>query len=164
MNPEEENTTQQEEGTEEEEQEQTVLSEEEEVPTEAAGPSLADRAAARAAILGAKTGQAAGGLLRGVGSQLGEPAPPEDDLSDLFEGPDMERDNDVYTKDLTTVTDEDVLGEGGEEGLDDVLEVSEEDVMGDEDYTGYGAGRSTPRQPTRRISRAIPQGGLAGLQ
>ena len=163
MDPEEENTAQQEEGTEEEqEQEQEALSEEE-VP-EMGRPSLADRAAAQAAILGSKTGQAARGLLSGVGSRLTEPAPPEDDLSDLFEGPDMERDNDVYIKDVVSVSEEDVFGEGGEEGLDEVLEVSEEDVMGDEDYTGYGAGHSTSKQSTRRTSRPIPQGGLSGLQ
>ena len=35
------------------------------------------------------------------------------------------------TSDLFRVTDEDVLGEGGEEGLADAVEVSEEDVMGE---------------------------------
>ena len=126
-------------------------------------PSVADAIARRAQAAGSKAGSAARGLLSGVGSQLGEPTPPEDDISDLFEGPDMERDNDVYIKDVVSVSEEDVFGEGGEEGLEEVLEVSEEDVMGDEDYTGYG-GRSTPKQPTRRTIRPTPQGGLAGLQ
>jgi len=127
-------------------------------------PSLAERAAIKAAALGERAGGAARGLLAGLGSKIESPAPPTDDLSDLFEGPDMDRDNDVYIKDLVTVDEEDVFGEGGED-MSDILEVTDEDVMGTEDWLGYGEGKpSTP--PTRRpfLRVVSPPTGLAGVR
>jgi len=127
-------------------------------------PSVPDVIAARAAAAGQKAGTAARGLLGGIGERIEAPAPPGDDLSDLFEGPDMERDNDVYIKDLVTVEEEDVFGEGGED-MSDILEVTEEDVMGDEDVEGYEPKSSVPSRTTRRSSRpAPPPSGIAGVQ
>ena len=126
---------------------------------------ISDAIAAKAIAVGERTGGAARKLLGGIGERITEPAPPDDDLSDLFEGPNMETDNDVYIKDVVSVSEEDVFGEGGEEGLDEVLEVSEEDVMGDEDVEGYEPeppkARSAMRRPTRP---ATPPSGIAGIQ
>ena len=135
-----------------------------EVP-EMGRPSIADVAAVRAAAIGEKVGGAARGLLAGVGARIESPSPPTDDLSDLFEGPDMERDNDVYIKDLVSVEEEDVFGDGGAD-MSDILEVTDEDVMGDEDiYGDDGRSARQPAQTTRRFSqRAIPPTGISGLQ
>jgi len=127
-------------------------------------PSVSDVIAARATAAGQKVGTAARGLFGGIGSKLEEPAPPGDDLSDLFEGPDMERDNDVYVKDLVTVEEEDVFGDGGED-MSDLLEVDEEDVMGEEDVEGYEPRASAPSRTVRRSSRPTPPpSGIAGVQ
>jgi len=159
MDPEEE-TVQEEAST--EEQEQGGL---ENVETPEMGkPSFADIAAMKAAAAGERIGGAARGLFGGIGSKLEEPAPPGDDLSDLFEGPDMERDNDVYVKDLVTVEEEDVFGEGGED-MSDILEVTDEDVMGEEDVEGYEPRASVPSRTIRRSSRpTLPPSGIAGVQ
>ena len=159
MDPEEE-TVQEEAST--EEQEQGGL---ENVETPEMGkPSFADIATMKAAAAGERIGGAARGLFGGIGSKLEEPAPPGDDLSDLFEGPDMERDNDVYIKDLVTVEEEDVFGEGGED-MSDILEVTDEDVMGDEDVEGYEPKASVPSRTVRRSSRPTPPpSGIAGVQ
>ena len=160
MDQEEEATR--EEPNEVEEQEQGDL-ENAETP-EMGRPSFADVAAMKAAAAGERIGGAARGLFGGIGSKLEEPAPPSDDLSDLFEGPDMERDNDVYVKDLVTVEEEDVFGEGGED-MSDILEVTEEDVMGEEDVEGYEPRASVPSRTVRRSSRpAPPPSGIAGVQ
>lgn len=161
MNPEEE--ADQEELNEAEEREQGGL-EDVEVP-EMGRPSLADVAAIKAANAAEKTGRATRGLLEGIGAKIEAPAPPSDDLSDLFEGPNMETDNDVYIKDVVSVEEEDVFGEGGSD-MSDILEVSEEDVMGDEDVEGG----YEPKVPvTRRVVRRSPQAtappsGLYGVQ
>jgi len=161
MDPEEE-TVQEEAGTEEQEQGDP---ENVEVP-EMGRPSFADIAAMKAAAAGERIGGAARGLFGGIGSKLEEPAPPSDDLSDLFEGPDMEQDNDVYVKDLVTVEEEDVFGDGGAD-MSDILEVTEEDVMGEEEVSGY---EHEPRAPVpsrtvRRSSRPTPPpSGIAGVQ
>ena len=127
-------------------------------------PSVSDVVAARATAAGQKVGTAARGLLGGIGERIKEPAPPSDDISDLFEGPDMERDNDVYVKDLVTVEEEDVFGEGGED-MSDILEVTEEDVMGEEDVEGYEPRASVPSRTVRRSSRPTPPpSGIAGVQ
>ena len=127
-------------------------------------PSFADVAAMRAAAAGQKAGTAARGLLGGIGERIEAPSPPSDDISDLFEGPDMERDNDVYIKDLVTVEEEDVFGEGGED-MSDILEVTDEDVMGEEDVEGYEPKASVPSRTIRRSSRPTPPpSGLAGVQ
>ena len=161
MDEEQEQRTQEESG-EDEEQEQSLL-ENVEVP-EMRRPSLAEAAAIRAAAAGERVGGAARGLLSGVGSRLEEPSPPSDDLSDLFEGPDMERDNDVYIKDVVSVEEEDVFGEGGSD-MSDILEVTEEDVMGDEDVEGYEPKAPAANRTARRSSRlALPPGGIAGIQ
>jgi len=160
MNPEEEATA--EEPNEIEEQEQDGL-ENVEVP-EMGRPSFADIAAMRAAAVAERTGGAARRLLGGIGERIEAPAPPTDDLSDLFEGPDMEQDNDVYIKDLVTVEEEDVFGDGGAD-MSDILEVTEEDVMGDEDVEGYEPKASVPSRTMRRSSRpTLPLGGIAGIQ
>ena len=127
-------------------------------------PSFADIAAMKAAAAGERIGGAARGLFGGIGSKLEEPAPPGDDLSDLFEGPNSETDNDVYVKDLVTVEEEDVFGEGGED-MSDILEVTEEDVMGEEDVEGYEPRASAPSRTVRRSSRPTPPpSGIAGVQ
>jgi len=147
---------------EDEEQEQGDL---ENVETPEMGrPSFADIAAMKAAAAGERIGGAARGLFGGIGSRLEEPAPPSDDLSDLFEGPDIERDNDVYVKDLVTVEEEDVFGDGGAD-MSDILEVTEEDVMGEEDVEGYEPKASVPSRTVRRSSRPTsPPSGIAGVQ
>lgn len=129
-------------------------------------PSAADVIAAKAAMAAGRTGEAARRLLESVGSKIEAPSPPGDDLSDLFEGPDMERDNDVYIKDLVTVEEEDVFGEGGED-MSDILEVTEEDVMGEEDPIGEEVPvvARPPSRPARHVpQRAAPPTGIAGLQ
>ena len=120
--------------------------------------------AAKATAVGERTGGAARRLLGGIGERIAEPAPPDDDLSDLFEGPNMETDNDVYIKDVVSVSEEDVFGEGGEEGLDEVLEVTEEDVMGDEDVEGYEPKAPAVKRAARRYPSTTPPGGIAGIQ
>ena len=126
-------------------------------------PSVSDVIAARAATAGQQVGTAARGLLGGIGERIETPSPPSDDLSDLFEGPDMERDNDVYVKDLVTVEEEDVFGEGGGD-MSDILEVTEEDVMGEEDVEGYEPRASVPSRTVRRSSRPTPPpSGIAGV-
>jgi len=127
-------------------------------------PSVSDVIAARAATAGQKVGTAARGLLGGIGERIETPSPPSDDLSDLFEGPDMERDNDVYVKDLVTVEEEDVFGEGGGD-MSDILEVTEEDVMGEEDVEGYEPRASVVSRTVRRSSRPTPPpSGIAGVR
>ena len=127
-------------------------------------PSVSDVVAARATAAGQKVGTAARGLLGGIGERIEAPSPPSDDLSDLFEGPDMERDNDVYVKDLVTVEEEDVFGDGGAD-MSDILEVTEEDVMGEEDVEGYEPRASASSRTVRRSSRPTPPpGGIAGVQ
>ena len=127
-------------------------------------PSFASRAAAKAGEAAERTGAAARRLLEGLGSKIESPAPPTDDLSDLFEGPDMDRDNDVYIKDLVTVDEEDVFGEGGED-MSDILEVTDEDVMGTEDWLGYGEGKPSTLQARRPFLRVVPPPtGLAGVR
>lgn len=160
MNP--EDGAPEEELNEVEEQEQGDL-ENVEVP-EMGRPSFAEVAAIRAVAAGERVGGAARGLLGGVGAKIETPAPPGDDLSDLFEGPDMEKDNDVYVKDLVSVSEEDVFGEGGED-MSDILEVSEEDVMGEEDVEGYEPKAPATSRVVRRFSRSTPPpGGIAGIQ
>ena len=92
----------------------------------------ATREAAKEA--GEKAGTAAGGALSFIGQKLeGEESPTTeangDDLSDMFKTPSMD-DPDMQTSDLLEVTEEDVMGEGGED-MSDLIEVTEEDVMGD---------------------------------
>ena len=124
-----------------------------------AGEDRRAEAIAAAERAGGRVGAAARGLFEDVGEKLESQGEQPDNLSDLFEGPDMERDNDVYIKDLVTVDDEDVLGEGGEEGIDEVLEVSEEDVMGEEpaEKRQVKQKRTAPRQ------QPLPKG-LTGLR
>lgn len=56
----------------------------------------------------------------------------DDDVSDLFE---VDRDELTDTKDVVTVDiEEDILDADEEGGLDDVTTVTEEDIMGDEVY------------------------------
>ena len=127
-------------------------------------PSFADVAAMKATAAGERIGGAARGLFGGIGSKLEEPAPPGDDLSDLFVGPAMEKDNDDYVKDLVTVEEEDVFGDGGAD-MSDILEVTEEDVMGEEDVEGYEPRASVPSRTVRRSSRPTPPpSGIAGVQ
>jgi len=129
-------------------------------------PTILPQMAAAAGRAGAITGGAARGLMEQLGTRIQAPAPPDDDLSDLFEGPDMDRDNDVYIKDVVTVSEEDVFGDGGAD-MSDILEVSEEDVMGDEEiWNGQGAlvPEQRPRVALPRRSSPSPYSGLAGLQ
>lgn len=132
---------------------------------EAAAPiSNEERQAAEARRLVAaeQAGRQLRTLLGSVGAKIETPAPPGNDLSDLFEGPDMEKDNDVYTKDLTKVDEEDVMGDGDPE-MHDLLEVSDEDIMGEEEE---------PENPPakkkmiirQRLVRRPPGAGIAGLQ
>jgi hypothetical protein len=130
------------------------------------GPSLADRVAMRAAALGEGAGRAAGGLLGGIGAKIESPGPPTDDLRDLFEGPDMDRDNDVYIEDLVTVSEEDVFGDGGED-MSDLLEVTDEDIFGDVDEVlSLGEGHPAAGRPLlRRPPRPAPSPyGMIGIQ
>jgi len=111
-----------------------------------------------------RTGRAARGLLSSIGQRIEAPGPPDDDLSDLFEGPDMDKDNDVYIKDLVTVSEEDVFGDGGED-MSDILEVTDEDIMGEEDPLGEEPSGGQAKTKYRRTSlrRSVPAG-LSGMQ
>jgi len=77
--------------------------------------------------LGERMGAGAQGLLGRVGEGM-EPPPdlPRDGLRDLFEVPD-ERDPDMYIDDLTEVSEEDVFGDGGSD-MSDLLDVTDEDL------------------------------------
>lgn len=100
--------------------------------------------------------------LGGVGAKLENPTPPTDDLSDLFEGPDMDKDNDVYIKDLVTVDEQDAMGDGDPE-MRDLLEVSDEDIMGEEESPT----EMHPVQKTQRkrfFVRKAPPSGLSGVR
>ena len=100
-----------------------------------------------------RAGGALAGLLGGMAARVPEPGPPEPgaDLSDLFQGPDK-YDNDVYTGDLTSVGEEDVMG--GPSDMSDLLEVDEEDVMGDEPDDPTPQPRPTVRY--RRTAKRYP--------
>lgn len=134
-------------------------------------PSFAASVAEKAGAAAERTGAAARRLLEGLGSRLAATSSPpaaqsivpEDDLSDLFEGPDMSRDNDVYIDDLVSVDDEDVFGDGGAD-MSDILEVTEEDLMGTEDYLGTGRDKvaSQTRRPFVRVVPPTEQ--VSGLQ
>ena len=124
---------------------------------------VADVLAQKAAGAGRKVGGAARGVLSGVGERITEPPPPGDDLSDLFEAPNMDTDNDVYVKDLVALDEEDTFGEGGAD-MSDILEVSEEDIMGDEDYIGDESLSSTPKRTVQRAAKPPVTSRLSGLQ
>ena len=131
-------------------------------------PPLSERAAAAAQAAAEKAGAASRRVFAGIGEKLEEPGPPTDNLQDLFEGPDMEKDNDVYIKDLVEVTEEDTFGIGGA-NMDDILTVTEEDIMGDEDYIGPedGSGpqlKPSPQVASRPVRREPPPTGIAGVQ
>ena len=125
-----------------------------EAPTQ---PSRAEVAAYQAGQVAGRAGSGIGRLLGGVGERI-ETGRSEDDLSDLFEGPDMERDNDVYTKDLTDVSEEDVFGEGGAD-MSDLLEVDEE--VEEPEPENHLPIRKPKYKPTRQ--QPLP-GGLTGLR
>jgi hypothetical protein len=139
-------------------------------PATSRGAALADRIAAAAGAAGqltgagiARLGGIAGSGLEKVGGVIPS-GPPDDDLSDLFEGPDMDNDNDVYIKDLVSVEEEDVFGEGGAD-MSDILEVSNEDVMGEEEIWNGGVGWApSPKLQIRpRPARAAPPTGLSRM-
>jgi hypothetical protein len=137
--------------------------------------------------LGAQIGAGTQGLLARVGERIeppsAEPAPPGDNISDLFEGPDP-FDNDVYIKDLVSVPEEAVYGVGGqdmsdllevtdediearEEDIADLLEVSEEDIMGNGDPSQERPAPPTipPSYRPRRAAQVVmPPAGLARMQ
>ena len=132
-------------------------------------PSFAASVAEKAGAAAERTGAAARRLLEGLGTKLTTASSPpvqsilpEDDLSDLFEGPDMSRDNDVYIDDLVSVNDEDVFGEGGAD-MSDILEVTDEDLMGTEDYLG-NARDKVATQARRPFVRVVPPTEVSGLQ
>jgi len=109
-----------------------------------------------------QAGRQARALLGSIGTKLEESqSPAGDDLSDLFEGPNPE-DNDIYIKDLVSVEEEDVMGDGDPE-MRDLLEVDEEAIMGEEEGP-------TEMHPVRKAAskyvrvRRVPPTGLSGLQ
>lgn len=133
-------------------------------------PSVPERIAPKVAEAAERAGTATHRVLAGIGAKLEPSGPPSDDISDLFEGPDMEKDNDVYIKDLVTLNEEDVFGEGGAD-MSDLLEVDEVDIMGEEDYMGLEGSEERERkliaQPTRRLlpqRTSTPPTGISGLQ
>lgn len=154
-------------------------------PVPSPGPSIPfEQIAAAAGALGARTGATAQGLLGKVGDRIDTPDAPGEDFSDLFEGPDMDTDNDVYIKDLVSIDEEDVFGTGGED-MSDILTVTEEDVMGPGDenmsellevdeasvlgVNGVLNGEQRREQqpafvPRRPVSRPAPPAGLSGLR
>ena len=66
-----------------------------------------------------------------------QPEEPKDELADLFEVPDPDVDNDVYVDDLLELDDE--------EGVEDLLAVSHEDIM-------LGTSK-IPRRPKPKLQR-----------
>ena len=129
----------------------------EETPTR---PSRAEVAAYQAGQAAGRAGAGIGRFLGGIGAKIetGEQSNEvSDDISDLFEGPDMERDNDVYTKDLTDVSEEDVFGEGGAD-MSDLLEVDEE--VEEPEPESHPPIRKPKYRPRRRLSPET----LRGLQ
>ena len=122
--------------------------------------------------LGRRAGELAGSALGGIGEAIGNPPGPDDDLSDLFRGPDP-YDADVYCEDLVSIDEEDIFGEGGED-MSDILEVSEEDIFGEggedmSDLLGTGNGRNgrgSFKRPGRRLSLPgkVPTSGISGMR
>lgn len=136
---------------------------EEALPTQQRAAVILPRLESAASRAGAVT---AAGLARIGRPFAASPGPPDDDLSDLFEGPDMDQDNDVYIKDVVSVEEEDVFGEGGSD-MSDILEVSDDDIMGEEDPLGYSSGSSTRPAPAatgRPTYRRTPPTGITGLR
>jgi hypothetical protein len=116
-----------------------------------------ETAAYKAGVAVGRAGGVAGKVLSGIGAKLEASGPPGDDFSDLFRGPDMNKDNDVYIKDLVTVDEEDVYGPGGAD-MSDLLEV--DDVL-------EGLKEEEPAKKTVIVQRrkaTPPSSGLAGLQ
>lgn len=145
--------------------------------------SLAERLGTSIRSAGAAAGSGTRGLLARVGEAISPPPGPElpeDDVGDLFEGPDP-YDNDVYVKDLVKVDEEDVLGVGGEEGLADLVEVGPDDLEANEEdlrdvlevdeseLLGTEEGEQVRARPAaqpgyRPRGPAPPTTGLSGLQ
>jgi hypothetical protein len=104
---------------------ETMSAEEQEMAEEAEGISRPDITENTDAMV-ADSGIVAGGIVT--------PPPKKksgrDDMRDLFEVP-SRSDADMDTEDLTSVSEEDVFGEGGED-MSDLLNVSNEDVMGED--------------------------------
>lgn len=119
-------------------------------------------AAAHRLVIG--TGSRMRPVLEGVGARLEEPTRQPDELSDLFERPNI-HDNDMETADLVELDEEDVFGDGGAD-MSDILEVDEEDIMGEEDYID-----EEEWQPKRRHTSSIkrrqppspPSAGVSGV-
>ncbi len=84
-----------------------------------------------------------------------EPRAKDDDISDLFEGP-KETDDDMATDDLVEVSEEDVMG--GDEDMSDLVDVSNEDVMGKAPKQ-----KNTSRQIRRTNRRYVASLSLGGM-
>lgn len=78
-----------------------------------------------------------------------------DDLDDLFRAPSRE-DPDMRVDDIVAVSEEDVFGEGGED-MSDLLEVTDEDIMGEE--WGEPTPPPQPPQPKRMVVRKVRRTG-----
>jgi len=91
-----------------------------------------------------------------------------DDMGDLFKAPSPD-DEDMQTDDLTSVSEEDVFGDGGED-MSDILEVTSDDIMGEDDPWGDREQQSQPkRRSIRRAGKPYhryvpPAPGMQGLR
>lgn len=106
-------------------------------------PSFAERAGgftAKAGDVGASAFERAGEFVNP------EPnAPPNNDMSDLFEVP-QENDNDMYIDDLFEVDDADIMGDDDPD-MSDLTRVTQEDIMGPTPRKRRVI--RNPRRPTR---------------
>lgn len=85
-----------------------------------------------------------------------------DDLADLFKAP-RKDDPDIRTDDLTSVTDEDVFGDGGAD-MSDILEVSEAEVMGDDEEPPAPKPVNRVVRYKRTNRRYIPPSSMGGVR
>ena len=101
---------------------------------------------------------------------IGSPSRPEaqehsDGISDLFTVDDDDLDAGEGVDDLVTVDIErDIMDADAETGdLSDLVDVTEEDIMGSSDY-GQPSSRQQRRVAGRRISRQLPPTSLGGMR
>lgn len=95
--------------------------------------------------------------------EVKEPAEEVDELRDLFQAP-LPTDSDIDSSDVTSVSEEDVFGEGGED-MSDLFDVDEEEVLGVEPEQEVPPPqryrlRQKPRSVRRREDGTTSMGGL----
>lgn len=116
------------------EEEQLEEEEEEEVIEEPTQPTFAQRVGQYGQKAGSAIGSGANVVIQRTSEEMYPEKPTgsgNDEMKDLFKAPDP-NDNDMKVDDVVEVTEEDVFGDGGAD-MSDITEVTDEDVMGEGD-------------------------------